>query len=64
MEKELLSLLERYCALDVYALIPWPDAQEFMEEPWFGKECVEYLGFSKVRCLSPAYLIPVRRMPK
>jgi len=40
---------------NLYALVPWPDVQEYMDELWFDKE-------AKMVQYQSSYFIPVHRL--
>ena len=41
---------------DTYVLVPWPEVQDYMDEPWFEEEAVLNSNSS--------YLIPIERLTK
>lgn len=48
---------------DLYVVVPWPESQEYMEEPWFEDESVlinDHSGIIKYG--GSAYMIPVSRL--
>lgn len=41
---------------DLYKYVPWPESQDYMEEPWFEKEAI--LDSENAAC----YFIPLNRL--
>lgn len=57
--QSVINLLD--VAEDGYALIEWPDSQDYMEEEWFQEEAILALG-SEDRTGSSSYFIPIKRI--
>ena len=45
---------------DNYALVQWPESQDFMEKDWFREEAILALGSEDITG-SSAYFIPIKR---
>ncbi len=48
--------------MDKYILIPWPESQDYMEQPWFRKEAILYQPMDEQEYLDSAYFIPENRI--
>ena len=48
--------------MDKYILVPWPESQDFMGQPWFRKEAILYQSMDEQEYLDSAYFIPEYRI--